>query len=379
MTKGILRNVSHEIDEFEMEHYNEEKKGMWEVATGDLDKIYDTVQNDLRNRKNIDPEHIAEKIEISLENARCEIDDMESIGVQNGLVRSKHLQNLLLAAKIRDTRDTDNWYDPDIDYVEQTVPWYKVDNLIEKLYVKYHKTRIHECFDTMNRYLIETKSDYRGTYCWWKEMEELWEEVEGEETLSNHYHDNDDYWDYDVDPKECKNLKDFFRKRIKVKIKEKKEKERLLLEQAKKDEEKEEELKIIRAKEHKLKKYTSIEEFSNQQKGSVYLFADVKQKFAKSKKLPFGVLYVGESRNFNNRFTAYAHKDGDSYSELEKRLINRFPEKSKAEIKEFVRDPEQCKLKVITNKKLSNHYYRKKCERKFIIISQPLLNLKGTQ
>ena len=91
MTKGILRNVSHEIDEFEMEHYNEEKKGMWEVATGDLDKIYDTVQNDLRNRKNIDPEHIAEKIEISLENARCEIDDMESIGVQNGLVRSKHL------------------------------------------------------------------------------------------------------------------------------------------------------------------------------------------------------------------------------------------------------------------------------------------------
>ena len=44
MTKGILRNVSHEIDEFEMEHYNEEKKGMWEVATGDLDKIYDTVQ-----------------------------------------------------------------------------------------------------------------------------------------------------------------------------------------------------------------------------------------------------------------------------------------------------------------------------------------------
>ena len=376
MTKGILRNVSHEIDEFEMEHYNEEKKGMWEVATGDLDKIDDTVQDDLRNRKNIDPEHIAEKIEISLANARCEIDDMESIGVQNGLVRSKHLQNLLLAAKIRDTRDTDNWYDPDIDYVEQKVPWYKVDNLIEKLYVKYHKTRIHECFDTMNRYLIETKSDYRGTYCWWKEMEELWEEVEGEETLSNDYHDNDDYWYYDVDPKECKNLEDFFRKRMKVKIKEKKEKERLLLEQAKKDKEKEEELKIIRAKEHKLRNYTSIEEFSNNQEGSVYLFADVKQKFAKSKKLSFGILYVGESGNFNSRFTAYAHKDGDSYSELEKRLIEKFPEISKSEIKKFVKDPEQCKLRVITNKKLSDSPYRLRCEKRLIIKLQPLLNLK---
>ena len=376
MTKGILRNVSYEIDKIEMDYYNEEKKGLWEEVTEDLDKIDDTVQDDLRNRKNIDPEHIAEKIEISLENARCEIDDMESIGVQNGLVRSKHLQNLLLAAKIRDTRDTDNWYDPDIDYVEQTVPWYKVDNLIEKLYVKYHKTRIHECFDTMNRYLIETKSDYRGTYCWWKEMEELWEEVEGEETLSNHYHDNDDYWDYDVDPKECKNLKDFFRKRIKVKIKEKKEKERLLLEQAKKDEEKEEELKIIRAKEHKLRNYTSIEEFSNNQQGSIYVFADVKQKFARSKKLPFGVLYVGESRNFNRRFAAYAHKDGDRHSELEKRLIKKFPGKSKSEIKNFVKDPEQCKLRVITNKKLSDSRYRLRCEKKFIEKCQPLLNLK---
>ena len=81
-------------------------------------------------------------------------------------------------------------------------------------------------------------------------------------------------------------------------------------------------------------------------------------------------------RNFNNRFTAYAHKDGDSYSELEKRLINRFPEKSKAEIKEFVRDPEQCKLRVITNKKLSDSPYRLRCEKRLIIKLQPLLNLK---
>ena len=382
MSRGILRDVSYEIDKFEMDHYNEDKKGRWEGANEDLDKIDDIV-NDLQTLKHINPDHIADKIQVSLANARCEVDDMESIAVQNGLVRSKHLQNLMLSAKIRDTRDTDNWYDPNIDHVEVKIPWYKVDNLIEKLYLKYHKTRIHECFDTVQRYLISEYSDnpgiddYRGVYCFWKEIEELWDEVFDEETLSNHYHDDDDYWDYDIDPKECKNLPDFFHKRIKAKIKEKKEKERILLEQSKKDKEKEKELKILRAKEHKLRNYTSIEEFSNNQQGSVYVFADVKQKFAKSKKLPFGILYVGESRNFNNRFAAYAHKNGDSYSELEKRLIKKFPKISKPEIKKFVKDPEQCKLRVITSKKLSDSRYRLWCEKRLIVKLKPLLNLKS--
>jgi hypothetical protein len=303
---------------------------------------------------------------------------MESLGVQNGLVRSKHLQNLLLAAKHRNTQDTDNYYDPNIDYVDVKVPWYLENNLLEKLYLKYHKTGIHKCFDMVERYLVDDDSDERGIYAFWKEIEELWEEgvsFDGE-TLSNHYHDDDDDWDYDIDPKECKNKKDFFRKRVKAKIKEKKEEERLLLEQAKKDNEKEEELKIIRSKENKLKKYTSIVEFSNNQHGSVYWFADVKQKFAKSKKLSFGVLYAGESRNFNNRFSAYAPKNGDSYSQLETRLSEKFPKISKSEIKEFVRDREQCKLRVITNKKLADSRYRLRCEKRVITASQPLLNLK---
>ena len=375
MPKGILREVSYEIDKFEMDHYNDEKKGMFERVQGFLDEIDDEII-DLETKKHIDPERISGGIQDSLMEANTHIDEMESIGVQNGLVRSKHLQNLMLAAKIRDTRDPDNWYDPDIDHVEVKVPWYKIDNLIEKLYLKYHKTRIHECFDTVQRYLIDDESECRGVYVFWKEIDELWEEVFDEETLSNHYHDDDDYWDHDIDPKECKNLPDFFQKRIKAKIKEKKEKERLLLEQAKKDKEKEEELKIIRAKEHKLRNYTSIEEFLNKIQGSVYLFIDVKQKFAKSKKLSFGVLYVGESRNFNSRFSAYAHKEGDRYSALEQRLINKFPKRSKSEIKAFVRDREQCKLRVITNKNLSHSDYRLRCERRLIAISQPLLNLK---
>jgi hypothetical protein len=368
MTKGILRDVSYEIDKFEMDHYNEDKEGLYEEIRGFIDSIDESI-NELRTRKHIDPEEIAEDLSISRMNTTCYLDNMESIGVQNGLVRSKHLQNLMLAAKIRDTRDTENWHDPKIDHVEVKIPWYKVDNLIEKLYLKYHKTRIHECFDMMQRYLIDDDSDYAGIYSFWKEIEDLWDEVWGEETLSNHYHTDDDYWEHDIDPKECKNLRDFFKKRITTQIKKK-------LEQDKEDQEKEEELKILRAKENKFRKYTSIEEFSNNQLGSVYWFADVKQKFATSKKLPFGILYVGESRNFNNRFAAYAHKDGDRYSALEQRLINKFPKTSKSEIKEFVRDREQCKLRVITNKKLSNSNYRLRCERRLITISQPLLNLK---
>jgi len=364
MTKGILRKVSHEIDEFEMEHYNEDKKGMFEHVQTFLNEI-DEIADDLYSKKHIDPESVSREIQESLMEANVHIDCMESLAVQNGLVRSKHLQNLLLAAK---NRNVGEWHNPNVDHVKVTVPWYSENNLIEKLYLKYHKTRIHRCFDMMQRYLVDDDSEERGIYAFWKEIEELWDEVWDEETLSNHYHDDDDDWDYDIDPKECKNVRDFFKKRITTQIKKK-------LEQAKKDEEKEEELKILRAKENKLKKYTSIEEFSNNQLGSVYLFVDVKQKFAKSKKLSFGVLYVGQSSNFNSRFTAYAHKDEDSYSELEKRLSEKLPKISKPEIKAFVKDREQCKLRVITNKKLSNSDYRLRCERRLIAITQPLLNL----
>ena len=373
MPKGILREVSHEIDKFEFEHYNEEKKGMFEYVQRFLDEIDDNTIK-LQTLKHIDPESISGEIQESLMEANVHIDCMESIGVQNGLVRSKHLQNLMLAAKIRDTRDPDNYDNPDIDYVEQKVSWYKVDNLIEKLYLKYHKTRIHECFDTVQRYLIDDESDYRGVYGFWKEIDELWDEVFDEETLSNHYHDDDDYWEYDIDPKECKNLPDFFRKRITAKIKGRKEKERLLIKQVKKNKKKEEELKIIRAKEHKLRNYTSIEEFSNNQQGSVYWFIDVNKRFTNYSRFKFGILYVGESKNFNNRFSAYAHKNGDRYSELEQKLIKKFPKTNKSEIKAFVRDPKQCKLRVITNKKLADSNYRHWCEHRLIKKCQPLLN-----
>ena len=172
MKDDILRKVAHEVDMFEMEHYNEEKKGMFEITQKFLDEINDETV-DLETKKHINPEHIGRQIQESLMEANTHIDCMESIGVQNGLVRSKHLHNLLLAANIRDTQNTYNYDNPDIDYVEQKVPWYKVDNLIEKLYLKYHETKIHRCFDIMQRYLIDDESDSRGIYGFWKEIDEF--------------------------------------------------------------------------------------------------------------------------------------------------------------------------------------------------------------
>ena len=370
MKDDILRKVAHEVDMFEMEHYNEEKKGMFEITQKFLDEINDETV-DLETKKHIDPEHIGRQILGSLMEANTHIDCMESIGVQNGLVRSKHLHNLLLAANIRDTRNTYNYDNPDIDYVEQKVPWYKVDNLIEKLYLKYHETKIHRCFDIMQRYLIDDESDSRGIYGFWKEIDELWEEVFDEETLSNHYHNNDDYWEYDIDPKECKNLLDFFQKRIAAKIEDRKEDEKLVVEQSKIDKKKQEELKILKAKKHKLRNYIPLKKYGEEVPGSVYWFKDINKKFQKNE---YGILYVGESRNFHKRFSAYKPKDNGRLTELETKLQKKFPKIKKETIQKFVRDPEQCRIRVIPYKFLSNNFKRKMFESRIIQRVKPLLN-----
>ena len=370
MKDDILRKVAHEVDMFEMEHYNEEKKGMFEITQKFLDEINDETV-DLETKKHIDPEHIGRQILGSLMEANTHIDCMESIGVQNGLVRSKHLHNLLLAANIRDTRNTYNYDNPDIDYVEQKVPWYKVDNLIEKLYLKYHETKIHRCFDIMQRYLIDDESDSRGIYGFWKEIDELWEEVFDEETLSNHYHNNDDYWEYDIDPKECKNLLDFFQKRIAAKIEDRKEAEKLVVEQSKIDNKKQEELKILKAKKHKLRNYIPLKKYGEEVPGSVYWFKDINKKFQKNE---YGILYVGESRNFHKRFSAYKPKDNGRLTELETKLQKKFPKIKKETIQKFVRDPEQCRIRVIPYKFLSNNFKRKMFESRIIQRVKPLLN-----
>ena len=371
----IIREVAFEIDAFELKHYNEELRGCFEGVQKDLDDVQDTVE-DLADPRFVESERLKKlegapyEVGIALANANTEIDQMESISVQNGLVRSKHLQNLLQSARQRGYA----YHDPDVDYVSVKLPWYLVDNLVEKLYLKYHKTKIHKCFDIVHKYLLdeyETENSARGIYVFWKEIQELWEEVDDEETLSNHYHDDDNYWEYDIDPKECKNLKDFFRKRIKATIDERKEKEKRLEAQAKVEKQKLKELKKLNAKEHKLRNYLPLKKYGDEVPGSVYWFKDINKKFQKNK---HGILYVGESRNFHKRFNAYAPKENGKLTELETKLQKKFPEIDKEVIQKFVRDPQQCRVRVISHKFLSDNWKRRNYESRVIRKVKPLLN-----
>jgi hypothetical protein len=371
----IIREVAFEIDAFELKHYNEELRGCFEGVQKDLDDVQDTVE-DLADPRFVESERLKKlegapyEVGIALANANTEIDQMESISVQNGLVRSKHLQNLLQSARQRGYA----YHDPDVDYVSVKLPWYLVDNLLEKLYLKYHKTKIHKCFDIVHKYLLdeyETENSARGIYVFWKEIQELWEEVDDEETLSNHYHDDDNYWEHDIDPKECKNLKDFFRKRIKATIDERKEKEKRLEAQAKVEKQKLKELKKLNAKEHKLRNYLPLKKYGDEVPGSVYWFKDINKKFQKNK---HGILYVGESRNFHKRFNAYAPKENGKLTELETKLQKKFPEIDKEVIQKFVRDPQQCRVRVISHKFLSDNWKRRNYESRVIRKVKPLLN-----
>ena len=371
----IIREVAFEIDKFELKHYNEEVRGCFERVQKDLDDVRDTVE-DLADPRFVESERLKKlegapyDVSIALANANTEIDQMESIGVQNGLVRSKHLQNLLQSARQRGYA----YHDPDVDHVSVKIPWYLVDNLLEKLYLKYHKTKIHKCFDIVHKYLLdeyETENSERGIYVFWKEIQELWEEVDDEETLSNHYHDGDNYWEHGVDPKYCKNLKDFFKKRI-TRIKRARRKKIISL--YKKEavlREKEAEIKKLQAKEHKLRNYLPLKKYGEGVPGSVYWFKDINKKFQKNK---HGILYVGESRNFQRRFSAYQPKDNGNLTELETKLQNRFPKIDKKVIQQFVRDPKQCRMRVISYKFLSDNWKRRNYESRVIRIVKPLLN-----
>ena len=375
----IIRAVAFEVDEFELKHYNEEIKGCFEGVQKDLNQIQDTVE-DLADPRFIESERLKKlneapyEVGVSLANANSEIDQMESVGLQNGLVRSKHLQNLLQAARFRNSKDEYYYRDPNVDHVSVQLPWYLVNNLLEKLYLKYHKTKVHTCFDIVHRYLLdeyETEDNARGIYVFWKEIQELWEEVDDEETLSNHYHDTDDYWDHDVDPKSCKNLKDFFKQRIKARINERKEKQKKLEEQVKIEKQKIKELKRLNAKEHKLRNYLPLKKYSDDVPGSVYWFKDINKKFQKNK---HGILYVGESRNFHKRFNAYQPRDNGKLTELETKLQKKFPKIKKEIIQKFIRDPKQCRVRVISHKFLSNNWKRKNYESRVIRKVKPLLN-----
>jgi len=366
-----IRDVSYEIDMFEMKHYNEDVKGTWEKIEKTIREILDAAWECLNRDYTIEKrsemqEDFVSALDCELFDIQNQVDHLEHVGVQNGLIRSKHLHNLLLAAKNRSYKNYEN--PEEIDHVQVTIPWYQERNLLENLYLKYHTTPIHKASKTLDDYYINPDDDHAGIYCFWKEQSEIF--FEEEETTSNHYHDSDYEWEYDVNPTECKNLRDFFKKRIQAKNEINKQKELELVEKIKEEKKRKKELAILNAQNHKLRNYIPVEKYGKEINGSVYWFVDVKKNFTDNK---HGVLYVGESKNFNNRYKAYEPKT-DKLTELEKKLKKQFPEKTDAEIREFARDPEQCRLRVITRKILNVDRKRKNWESRIIGKVKPLLN-----
>ena len=368
-----IRNVAFDVDTFEIKHYNDEKPGVWEEAQDEITKAEKYTES-LYEKKSefLNGKDIYNNLEPHFANLRCEIDQLEHIGLQSSLIRSKHLHNLLQAAR---ERDGDTYHNPKIDHVTVKLPWYKVNNLIEKLYIKYHRTEIHKYYDLVEEYIhygsIKKYDDEKycyGMYCHWKEIREGYRDMmDDEETISNHYHTHDKEWQYGVDPKKCKNLPDFFKKRIR-RIKRNRRKKEIA------EVKRENKQKIVQAKEHKLRNYVSLHQYVRKIPGSVYWFVDKNKKFAKNKKLPFGVLYVGESKNFQNRFVAYAPKSSDRLTELERKMKKKFPNLKEEDIKQFIRDPKQCCLKEVKYNFLSNDYRRKYFEKRLIQTTRPLLN-----
>mgnify|MGYP003137553640 CR=1 FL=1 len=373
MAIDSIRKVAFDVDCFELDHYNDEKPGVWEEAQDEITKAEKYTES-LYEKKSefLNGKDIYNNLEPHFANLRCEIDQLEHIGLQSSLIRSKHLHNLLQAAR---ERDGNTYHNPKIDHVTVKLPWYKVNNLIEKLYIKYHRTEIHKYYDLVEEYIhygsIKKYDDEKycyGMYCHWKEIREGYRDMmDDEETISNHYHTHDKEWQYGVDPKKCKNLPDFFKKRIR-RIKRNRRKKEIA------EVKRENKQKIVQAKEHKLRNYVSLHQYVRKIPGSVYWFVDKNKKFAKNKKLPFGVLYVGESKNFQNRFVAYAPKSSDRLTELERKMKKKFPNLKEEDIKKFIRDPKQCCLKEVKYNFLSNDYRRKYFEKRLIQTTRPLLN-----
>ena len=367
-----IRNVAFDVDCFELDHYNDEKPGVWEEAQDEITKA-EKYTSSLYEKKSefLNGKDIYNDLEPHFANLRCEIDQLEHIGLQSSLIRSKHLHNLLQAAR---ERDGNTYHNPKIDHVTVTLPWYKVNNLIEKLYIKYHKTEIHKYYDLVEKYIhygsVKKYNDEKycyGEYCHWKEIREEYRDMmDDEETISNHYHTHDKEWQYGVDPKECKNLLDFFKKRIRRIKRNRRRKEIAEVKRENKQ-------KIVQAKEHRLRNFLSIKDYQTKKvPGSVYFFIDKNKKYVKNEKLPFGVLYVGESSNFQKRFSAYSLKT--TLTELERKMKIRFPNLTDQEIKKFIRDPEQCVFKEIKYNFLNNSLRRKYYESRVIAVTNPLLN-----
>jgi|TARA_Y100000296_G_scaffold82849_1_gene112641 hypothetical protein len=121
--------------------------------------------------------------------------------------------------------------------------------------------------------------------------------------------------------------------------------------------------------------------------GCLYSFIDVKREF-----VPNGVLYMGQSQEIKSRMIFYRKQKSELLEKLQKRLnlwdyhwgmehpdggVMGPDDKTEEEInklREFIRDPERCRLIIRAKEEFNDPEVRKKWEKLYINRYKPLLN-----
>jgi len=121
--------------------------------------------------------------------------------------------------------------------------------------------------------------------------------------------------------------------------------------------------------------------------GCLYSFIDVKREF-----VPNGVLYTGQSQGIKNRMIFYRKQNSELLEKLQRRFnlwgyywgmehpdggVIGPDDKTEEEInklREFIRDPERCRLIIRTKEEFNDPEVRKKWEKLYINRYKPLLN-----
>jgi hypothetical protein len=138
------------------------------------------------------------------------------------------------------------------------------------------------------------------------------------------------------------------------------------------------------------KKIEIMEKQLNKESGCLYAFIDVKREF-----VPNGALYMGQSQAVKNRMVFYkSRKNSELLVKLQKRFNlwgyywgMEMPDESQGvmgpddeteeeidKLREFIRDPERCRLIIRANDKFNDPEVRKKWEKLYIKRYMPLLN-----
>ena len=117
----------------------------------------------------------------------------------------------------------------------------------------------------------------------------------------------------------------------------------------------------------------------------IYFFIDVKKEYA-----PNGFLYIGQTKSIKNRILNYKNNNSELFTKMQKRIGSYDPyeefhlefhsreeigeDERNIKLRQFINDPERCKLIIKTRRKEETEEQRKKIEKMYINRYYPLLN-----